>query len=257
MASGSRCLCNWWPMLSAHLSNQASSKLILTPSRHPPRPHWWLPLWATIPSGSSAAGTQTRSPAYPSPTRHSYQLKRGDRVTRITASAALIISFFNEWEVGAGRPGRTATQVKSDYPGTVCFSFKLPISLILFFFFLLNNFPAWESRDICFWYLFLLQILFLLYFAHVVAASQGAVVTLLSLKMNYLKHNQLKFFVRKMRDVFSAKATLAISTFVFPGRCVLSSMFTAINRKRLIILQLLFCYCSALIWHSFHVWWNI
>lgn len=54
-------------------------------------------------------------------------------MTRITASAALIISFFNEGEGAAERPGGTATQNKSDYPGTVCFSFKLSISLILSF----------------------------------------------------------------------------------------------------------------------------
>lgn len=36
VTTGSSCLCNCWPMLSACLSNQASSELILTPSRRPP-----------------------------------------------------------------------------------------------------------------------------------------------------------------------------------------------------------------------------
>lgn len=46
-------------------------------------------------------------------------------MTRITATAEIIISFFNEGAVEAGRPGGTAAQNKSDYPGTVFFLFQL------------------------------------------------------------------------------------------------------------------------------------
>lgn len=68
MASGSRCLCNCWPMLSGCLSKQASSKLIQTPSRHPQaHADGSLFFQATLPSGPSAVGTQTRSPAYTLP----------------------------------------------------------------------------------------------------------------------------------------------------------------------------------------------
>ena len=48
--------------------------------------------------------------------------------------AALIISFFNEGEVGGlGGQVEQPHKNKSDYPETVCFSFKLSIAPILSF----------------------------------------------------------------------------------------------------------------------------
>ena len=134
-------------MLSACLSKQASSKLILTPSRHPPCSHWWLSLWATIPLQPGLRHAHLHAPApRDSPINRTGESeqereRQRERMTGITASAALIISFFfNEGEVEGGRPGGTATQNKSDYSGTVCFSFQ---ALHLSPFCLLwNNFPA-------------------------------------------------------------------------------------------------------------------
>lgn len=71
---------------------------------------------------------------------------------------------------------------------------SLSSSLSLSFCLLWNNFSASLHKadtfvfGVCF-----CSKSFLLYFAHAVAASQGDVLTLFSLRMNYLKHNQLAF----------------------------------------------------------------
>lgn len=113
-----------------------------------------LSLWATIPSGPSAVWTQTRSPAYTQPHETLLSNEKGRQSDQDYSQGCVNCVL----ELEAGRPGGTVTQNKSDYPGRVCSSFKLAISLIPSF---VESFlsSASESTDICFCWLFVLQIL--------------------------------------------------------------------------------------------------
>ena len=116
-------------MLSACSRNSASSEIILTLPRQPSK----FTLVALFLSDSpSTVGALIHSRVY---TKALPSNGKADKVT----SVVLIVCFFNEGELEAGNSGGTGSQYKSDYPGMACFSFELPISLIMA---LWNNFPA-------------------------------------------------------------------------------------------------------------------
>lgn len=85
-------------MLSACLNNQTSSKLILTASRHPQAHTDGSLSGQQSPLVPQQSGLRHGHLHIPSPTRLSFQMKIGDKVTGITARAALIVCW--SWRLG-------------------------------------------------------------------------------------------------------------------------------------------------------------
>lgn len=180
---------------------------------------------------SSVVRTRIRSPAYPSPTRRCFQLKKGQRDQDYSQFcinySPFFFFFFNKGRWGWGvvvRPGRRnhhTQQIQLSRNGLFLFQVLYPSHL---------SFCGIVSETFAFVCLCFKSIL--RYFSHpAITFHRGSMFVTLPLSfplmINFLKHNRLAFRKRRIRGVLSPPATPASFIF-FPLRFIifLSDVFT-------------------------------